>query len=325
MSERIALIFGIGGQDGVLLAQELLAAGYEVHGTSRQPSINWQPFHYLGLAEERVTVHRCCFRDVQEVVELFASVQPTHVFHLAAQSSVSISFNQPYESSVSILGVTAMILEAVKKALPDSRLFHAASSECFGLAGQNPGSSDFCFDPVSPYGIAKTAACALITHYRKTSELFCVNGYLYNHESEFRADDFVVPKIFKAALDIKEGRSDVLELGNVDIRRDFGLASEYVTCMRLMLEQSEPQDVSIATGTGITIRDVVNTIFDHYGLDPGLHLTSNDKFIRVHEAKKVIGDPVTAERVLGWQAEHRGTRVFQELAQRRDRYMSWCS
>lgn len=308
MSEpKRALITGITGQDGSYLAELLLEKGYEVHGLIRRSStFNTARIDHLYQdphdPEARLFLHYADLTDGSRLVTLLERIAPHEVYHLAAQSHVRVSFDEPeFTGDVTGLGTTRL-LEAIRVADVPARFYQASSSEMFG-ATPPPQAEDTPFYPRSPYGAAKLYAYWMTRNYREAYGLFAVNGILFNHESPRRGETFVTRKITMAVAAIAEGRADELWLGNLDAARDWGYAKEYVEAMWLMLQAEQPDDFVIATGTSYTVRDFVQLSFDHVGLDWEKYVKFDPRYLRPTEVDNLIGDATKAEAVLGWKPQ----------------------
>ena len=308
MTERKrAIITGITGQDGSYLAELLLEKGYEVHGLIRRSStFNTARIDHLYVdphdPEARLFLHYADLTDGSRLVTLLERIAPHEVYHLAAQSHVRVSFDEPeYTGDVTGLGTTRL-LEAIRVSEVPARFYQASSSEMFG-ATPPPQAEDTPFYPRSPYGAAKVYAYWMTRNYREAYGLFAVNGILFNHESPRRGETFVTRKITMAVAAIAEGRADELWLGNLDAARDWGYAKEYVEAMWLMLQADEPDDFVIATGTSYTVRDFVELSFGHVGLDWEKYVKFDPRYLRPTEVDNLIGDASKAEAVLGWKPQ----------------------
>src|SRR5215475_14767499 len=244
-----ALILGASGQDGTYLAELLLKRGLNVHGTSRDKEISgFANLRALGIYDA-MTLHSAVVSDFRSVVEVLKAVEPHYIFNLAAQSSVGFSFAQPVETIDSIMHGTINVMEAMRFLGLEARFYNAASSECFGnTSPQVPANETTPFRPRSPYAVGKAAAFWAVANYREAYGLFACSGLLFNHESPFRPTRFVTQKIVRGATDVAEGKQPVLELGALDLSRDWGWAAEYVEAMRRMLDHPQPEDFVIATG-----------------------------------------------------------------------------
>ncbi|HYN85821.1 MAG TPA: GDP-mannose 4,6-dehydratase [Pyrinomonadaceae bacterium] len=310
-----ALITGITGQDGSYLAELLLSKGYEVHGIIRRASTFntgridhlYQDPHIHGV---HLFLHYGDIADSTNLIKLLYRVQPDEVYHLAAQSHVRVSFDIPeYTGDVTGLS-TIRILEAIREAGLKSKFYQASSSEMFGKVQEVPQSETTPFYPRSPYGAAKVYAFWATVNYRESYDMFACNGILFNHESERRGETFVTRKITRAAAAIKAGLQDKLYLGNLDAKRDWGYAKEYVEAMWLMLQQDVPDDYVIATGETHTVGEFLEEAFTHVGLDWRKHVEIDPKYYRPAEVDLLVGDASKAKRVLGWEPKV----TFKELA-----------
>lgn len=303
---KTAFITGITGQDGSYLAELLLDKGYTVHGLIRRAStFNTHRIDHLYRdphdPDARLFLHYGDLTDSSRLTTLLEKVEPDEVYHLAAQSHVRVSFDEPaYTGDVTGLGTTR-ILEALRAAQVPARFYQASSSEMFGSTAP-PQSETSPFQPRSPYAAAKVYSYWMARNYREAYGMFAVNGILFNHESPRRGETFVSRKISMAAARIASGLQDVLYLGNLDARRDWGYAKEYVEAMWLMLQAAEPEDFVIATGTSYSVRDFLNFTFGHVGLDWEEHVRFDDRYLRPTEVDDLVGDPSTAHRVLAWEA-----------------------
>jgi GDPmannose 4,6-dehydratase len=307
MSDRkVALITGITGQDGSYLAELLLAKGYEVHGLIRRAStFNTSRIDHLYRdphdPDARMFLHYGDLTDGSRLVTLMERIGPAEVYHLAAQSHVRVSFDEPdYTGDVTGLGTTRL-LEAIRVSEVPARFYQASSSEMFG-ATPPPQNEDTPFYPRSPYGAAKVYSYWMTRNYREAYGLFAVNGILFNHESPRRGETFVTRKITMAVAAIKAGQQSELWLGNLDAARDWGYAKEYVEAMWLMLQTDTPRDYVVATGTTYTVRDFVELAFAHAGLDWQDYVRFDPRYLRPTEVDDLIGDPSRATELLGWKA-----------------------
>ncbi len=309
-----ALITGITGQDGSYLAELLLEQGYEVHGIVRRSSTFntaridhlYQDPHIEGV---RLFLHYGDLADGSALARLLARVQPQEIYNLAAQSHVKVSFDVPeYTGDVTGLGTTRL-LEAIREVGIKPRFYQASSSELFGKVQEVPQRETTPFYPRSPYAAAKCYAYWMTVNYREAYELFACNGILFNHESERRGPTFVTRKISRAAAAIKLGRQDKLFLGNLEARRDWGYAPDYVRAMWLMLQADVPDDYVVATGETHTVREFVELAFGRLGLDWKKHVEVDPRYFRPTEVDLLIGDPSKARALLGWEPKVR----FEEL------------
>ncbi len=303
-----ALITGITGQDGSYLAEWLLEKGYEVHGVVRRSST--ENFDRIAHLTGRIQLHQADLLDQLSLIDVLKRVQPLEVYNLAAMSFVPTSWQQPVlTGEFTAIGVTRM-LEAIRLLDPKGiRFYQASSSEMFGKVQETPQKESTPFYPRSPYGVAKVYGHYLTVNYRESYGMFACSGILFNHESPRRGLEFVTRKITNAAARIKRGLAKELRLGNLDARRDWGFAGDYVQAMWLMLQQKEPDDYVIATGETHTVREAVETAFAHVGLDWKKYVVLDPALVRPAEVDLLIGDASKAERLLGWRP-----RVgFQEL------------
>jgi len=301
-----ALITGITGQDGSYLAELLLDKGYEVHGLIRRASTFntaridhlYQDPHEEGA---RLFLHYGDLSDGARLVTLLHRIQPDEIYHLGAQSHVRVSFDEPEHTGDTTALGTTRLLEALRITELPARFYQASSSEMFG-ATPPPQGEDTLFHPRSPYAAAKVYAYWMTRNYRDAYGLFAVNGILFNHESPRRGETFVTRKITMAVARIAAGQQKELYLGNLDARRDWGYAPEYVEGMWRMLQADQPADYVLATGTSFSVRDFVQLSFEHAGLDWERHVRLDARYLRPTEVDDLIGDASRAERDLGWKA-----------------------
>ena len=307
-SPKRALITGITGQDGSYLAELLLEQGYEVHGMVRRAST--EKFDRIEHLRERVTLHQGDLLDQRSLVDTLRAARPDEVYNLAAMSFVALSWVQPtLTADFTGVGVTRM-LEAVREACPEARFYQASSSEMFGKVREVPQNEDTPLYPRSPYGVAKVYGHFITINYRESYNLHATSGILFNHESPRRGLEFVTRKITWHAAAIKHGLRDKLALGNLDAKRDWGYAKDYVVAMWLMLQQDEPEDFVIATGHTHTVRECVQVAFDEAGLgDWEQYVEIDPQFVRPAEVDLLIGDPTKAKEQLGWVPE----TTFEQL------------
>jgi GDPmannose 4,6-dehydratase len=299
--QRRALITGITGQDGSYLAEFLLEQGYEVHGLVRRTSI--QGLTRIAHLAGRLTLHDGDLCDQGSLLRVVQAARPHEVYNLAAQSWVPGSWTAPAATAeVTALGVLRM-LEAVRTVDPTIRFYQASSSEMFGLPvpGQHMQNEQTRFWPRSPYGVAKVFGHHITVNYRESYGIFACSGILFNHESPRRGLEFVTRKVTRAAARIKLGLDQELRLGNLDARRDWGYARDYVRAMWLMLQQTEPDDYVIATGQSHTVRELVEVAFEYLGLDPAAHVRVDPALLRPADVAHLCGDAAKARARLGWQ------------------------
>ncbi len=301
---KTALIIGVSGQDGAYLAKLLLGKGYRVVGTSRDAQMN--SFGNLSRLDIKNDVNResMGLNDFRSVMQVLNKVRPDEIFNLAGQSSVSLSFDQPMDAFESISIGTLNLLECLRLLEMPARFYNACSSECFGNTNGHAANEITPFRPRSPYAMAKSAAFWAIANYREAYDLFACSGILFNHESHLRPVRFVTRKIVQAACRIAEGLQDKLELGNIDIKRDWGWAPEYVEAMWLMLQQKEPDDFVIATGKTCSLKDLVRLVFARLGLNWEDHVQCQPELLRPTDVLVSRADPSKALKKLGWKAKY---------------------
>lgn len=314
MSKR-ALITGVTGQDGAYLARALLTKGYEVYGLVRrsasaefmQERLKWLNIHGdVNLVDGDMI-------DLSSLIRLCRSIQPDEIYNLAAQSFVTSSWNQPFlTGEVTALGATNL-LEAMRLEVPSARFYQASSSEMYGLVQQAVQSEVTPFYPRSPYAVAKLYAHWIAVNYRESFNLHVSSGILFNHESPLRGIEFVTRKVTDGVARIKLGLTDKLKLGNLDARRDWGHAADYVEAMWAMIQQDIPDDYVIATGRTTTVRQMCQIAFSHAGLNMEDHVEVDPALIRPAEVDVLIGDPSKAKRVLGWEAKTDLETMMREM------------
>lgn len=315
MTAKTALITGITGQDGAYLAQLLLEKGYKVIGAMPRRSSsgvnNWR-LEWLGITEQ-VIFEDADMLDVSSFVRIIQKYQPDEVYNLAAQSFVQTSWDQPIlTGQVTGLGATH-ILEAVRMIKPDTRFYQASTSEMYGLIQEPMQSETTPFYPRSPYAAAKLYAHWMTVNYRESFDMYTCSGILFNHESPLRGLEFVTRKVTDAVARIKLGLQDELRLGNIDAKRDWGHARDYVNAMWLMLQQDKADDYVIATGLTTTVRDMCRIAFEHTDLNMDNHLVIDPKFFRPAEVDVLLGNPAKAEQALGWKAETTLEQMITEM------------
>ena len=299
MSARRALITGITGQDGSYLAEFLLEQGYEVHGMVRRAST--EKFERIDHLRDRVKLHQGDLLDHRSLVDALRDSCPDEVYNLAAMSFVATSWIQPtLTAEFTGTGVTRL-LEAMREVCPDARFYQASSSEMFGKVLEVPQVETTPFYPRSPYGVAKVYGHFITVNYRESYGLHASSGILFNHESPRRGLEFVTRKITWHAAAIKLGMVGKLSLGNLDAKRDWGFAGDYVKAMWLMLQQDEPGDYVIATGSAHSVRDCLEIAFDHAGLSVENHVDVDPAMLRPAEVEHLIGNPAKARLRLGWE------------------------
>jgi len=311
MSVKRALIMGITGQDGSYLAELLLAKGYEVHGIVRRVALE-DPTRRLGRIAhllDRVSLHAASLESFPSVYRVFRSVLPDECYHLAAQSFVSYSFDDEFSTLNTNINGTHFILAALKDVAPQCHFYFAGSSEMFGNAEQVPQTEATRFHPRSAYGISKVAGFELTRNYREAYGAHASSGILFNHESQRRGFEFVTRKITVGLSQILAGKSKELRLGNLDAKRDWGHARDYVEAMWHMLQQEEPDDYVVATGETHSVREFAERAFHLAGLDPNRYIVSAPELYRPAEVHLLVGDSSKARAKFGWKAK----TSFQDL------------
>ncbi len=317
MSKKKALVTGVTGQDGAYLSQLLLDQGYEVHGLLRRSAsadVVDARLRWLGI-RERIVLHDGDLIDLSSLIRVLEEVKPAEVYNLGAQSFVKSSWQQPLlTGTVTGLGAANM-LEAVRLACPEARFYQASSSEMFGLRQAEVQSEHTPFYPRSPYAAAKLYAHWMTVYYRESFGLHASSGILFNHESPLRGIEFVTRKITDAVARIKLGCQNELALGNLEARRDWGHARDYVKAMWLMLQQEKPDDYVVATGRSETVRTFCKLAFDYVGLRMEDHVVVDARFFRPAEVDALCGDPAKAREKLGWRPETTLEQLVAEMVE----------
>lgn len=311
MSRKRAVITGITGQDGSYLAELLLKKGYEVFGLVRRSStVN---FERIGHLQDQIELISGDLLDQKSLVSALQAARPQEVYNLGAQSFVPVSWEQPMlTGEVTGLGVTR-ILEAIRACDENIRFYQASTSELFGKAQETPQNEQTAFYPRSPYGVSKLYAHWITINYRESYGLFACTGILFNHESPRRGREFVTRKITHGVARIKCGLDSELRLGNLDARRDWGHASDFVRAMWMMLQQDEPDDYVIATGASRTIGEFCEVAFAHAGLDWRQYVVVDERFLRPAEVHTLLGDATKAREKLGWEPEVGFEEMVQQM------------
>jgi len=307
-----AIIFGVSGQDGSYLAKLLLQKGYTVFGVSRSAlNINFGNHLKLGI-QDQINYVSVALNDYSSVFKLIMKIQPNEIYNLAGQSSVAISFEQPLETIESIFLGTLNILESIRISQLPIKFYSAGSSECFGNIS-SAVSEETPFRPRSPYGVAKAACYWKVANYREVYNLFSCTGILFNHESPLRKENFVTKKIVSTAYRIACGSNEKLSLGNINIKRDWGWAPEYVESMWLMLQQDYADDFIVATGQTISLRQFIIDVFDHMNLDWEKYVVYDDSLLRAKDIINIVSDPSKAKKKLNWQAKIKGDTLVKKM------------
>lgn len=296
-----ALITGITGQDGSYLADFLLGKGYEVWGMVRRSST--ENFDRIEHIKDKITLRQADLLDQLSIVELIDECRPAEVYNLAAQSFVPTSWAQPLlTGEFDALGVTK-VLEAIRLIDKNIKFYQASSSEMFGKVKEVPQTENTPFYPRSPYGVAKAYGHFITVNYRESYNIFAVSGILFNHESPRRGLEFVTRKISHGVAKIKLGLADKIELGNLDAKRDWGFAPDYVRAMWMMLQHDKPDNFVVATGKNHSVRDFCEIAFKYVDLDYKKYVTTNPAYMRPAEVDILLGDPSHAKKTLGWEPE----------------------
>ncbi len=310
---KVALIIGISGQDGAYLTDLLLKNNYTILGTSREPNLYSRAnFKKLGINED-VDIKKLDPTNFKEVKDIITNINPCEIYNLTGQSSVGMSFKDPISTFESISISTLNILEVIRIYNKNIKYYNASSGEMFGDLQKGSANENTNFNPKSPYAVAKVAAHLQVRVYRESYGLFASSGILFNHESPLRNDKFVSTKIIKAVVNINNGNQTSLELGNIDIKRDWGYAREYVEAMWKMLQIKHPEDLVIATGESYSLRDFVESAFSYFNLNYEEHLICNSNYERPNEITSVQADPSKAYDILGWKARTNMHNLIKKL------------
>ena len=309
---KTAIITGVTGQDGSYLSQLLLEEGYKVVGLVRSyiyPKMD--KLEYLGIKGD-VLLEPCDLSDHSQIIRIFEKYKPDEIYNLAAQSSVSLSFSQPVSTIQFNIVSVLNILEAIRLVDPKIKLYQASSSEMFGKVDDLPIRENTVIHPLSPYAISKASAHWIAINYREVHDLYTSCGILFNHESYLRSENFFVKKVMQEAIKIKYGMADKLEVGNIDIKRDFGYAKEYVKAMYLMLQQEKPGDYIVCSGTSISLRSIIEHVFNRLEI-PLEKLVISPKLFRPTEIMNNYGDNQKAKKTLGWKYDYSFYEVLDIL------------
>ncbi len=310
-----ALITGITGQDGSYLSEFLLEKGYEVHGIVRRVALEdpkhrmWRINHIL----DQIQVHPASLESYPSLFSVISKVQPDELYHLAAQSFVTYSFEDEFSTLNTNINGTHFILSAFKEAAPDCRFYFAASSEMFGKVQETPQTEKTPFYPRSPYGISKVAGFDLTRNYREAYDLFACSGILFNHESPRRGYEFVTRKISSHVARIKLGKEKELKLGNLDAMRDWGHAKDYIEGMWMMLQQDRPDDYVVCTGKTHSVREFADLAFSVFNMNYEDYVVVDPMFYRPSEVELLVGNCQKAESILGWKNECSFPQLVEEM------------
>lgn len=307
-----AIIFGITGQDGSLLANYLLKKNYLITGTTRNKN-NIRNLQYLQI-EKNIVIKEVDTFSLTQIFKLIENEQPDEIYNMSGQSSVGLSTTEPMETYHSIFNTTLYILESIKTINKKIKFFNPSSTECFGSATNKPFDENSIYNPFSPYATAKSITHSLVNNYRSTYGIHACTGILSNHESYLRPVEFVSKKIIQGAYNISIGIIKELEVGNISIVRDWGWAEEYIEAMYLMMKQDDPDDFIIATGKSITLEQFISHSFGIFNLDYKKHIKINKSLIRKNELKKTLLNTQKAEKKLKWRAKFNAYDVIDKLA-----------
>ena len=301
--KKSALITGITGQDGSYLAEFLLKKNYEVHGVVRRVALEDKTHRFWRIQDilNEIKLHSASLESYASIIKIIQRIQPNEIYHLGAQSYIDYAFKDEFSTLNTNINGTHYILSAIKDFSPKSKFYFAGSSEMYGKVLQIPQTEKTPFYPRSIYGISKVAGFDLTRNYREAYNLFCASGILFNHESPRRGFEFVTRKISHAVAKIKLGLQHKLELGNLDSKRDWGHAKDYVEAMWLILQQKKPQDFVVATGKQFTVRDFAREAFKYVNLNYKDFVKINKEFIRPSEVDTLLGNPIKAKNILKWK------------------------
>tara|TARA_Y100001960_G_C14649197_1_gene814926 strand:- start:40 stop:1005 length:966 start_codon:yes stop_codon:yes gene_type:complete len=313
MPGKKIIIFGVSGQDGSYLAKLLLSKGFKVYGTSRDAEVQkFSNLKTLGI-KERISVVSVAINDFGSVFQCIKNISPDVIYNLASQSSVALSFSQPHETMESIELGTLNILESIRLYGKEIKFYNACSSECFGDTGETKADEKTPFNPLSPYAVSKAAAFWTVKNYREAYGISACSGILFNHESPLRQDRFVTKKIINAAVDISKGKNKTLNLGNIDIIRDWGWAPDYVEAMWLMMENNISEDFVVATGISKSLKDFLSISFEYLNLNWKNYVSIDENLYRPTDISKNIGNPNKIKKQLGWKAKYSFHEMIKEI------------
>jgi GDPmannose 4,6-dehydratase len=322
---KTALITGITGQDGPYLSEWLLSKNYRVVGFAPDTSeFQMRNLKYLNLLD-RVELFTANLLDLSNIIRIIEKVKPHEIYHLAAQSSVGLSFDQPIGTLEFNIISTANLLEAIRIINPKIRFYNASSSEMYGNVkeSQLPVTEESVLHPVSPYAISKASAHWITINYREAYGLYSTCGILFNHESVLRGKNFVTKKILDTAIKIKQGKESELVLGNISISRDWGYAPEFIKAMWLMLQQEKPDDFVICSGEHHSLEIFARTVFEKLDLDYDKHVKTDKKHLRPVDLKIIYGDNSKAKKVLNWKYDHTLNGLIEKLIEDEYKYLEW--
>lgn len=309
---KTAIITGITGQDGAYLSKLLLEKGYRVVGLTRKyNSASFDKIAYLGIKDD-ILIEECDLLDISALIQIISKYKPDEIYNLAAQSSVSLSFKEPISTiqfnTISVLN----LLEAIRTVDKNIKFYQASSSEMYGKVENLPVTEQTVIHPLSPYAVSKAAAHWTVVNYRESYNLFACCGVLFNHDSYLRNKDFFIKKIIQEAIKIKQNAQDVIKIGNIDVKRDFGYAPEYVKAIWLMLQQTEPEDYIICSGKSISLREILYYVFDKLELDKDKIIIDNNLY-RPIDIKDIYGDSCKAKNKLNWDYDLNFFNVLDKI------------
>lgn len=297
---KVAIITGVGGQDGAYLAELLLKKDYRVIGTTRKnTSTPLKNLRYLNIADQ-IIVEQCDLTKPSEAVRLIETYHPDEVYNLTGQSSVGLSFKKPATTITSNILPTLNILEAIRTINPRIKFYQASSSDMFGSIERLPATENTRFNPLSPYAVSKVSAHLITKNYRESFEIFAVSGILFNHESFLRENTFFVKKMIKEAVAVSKKEQDVIHVGNINVKRDFGFAPKYAEAMWLMLQQDTPKDMLVCSGQSVSLRDIAEYILNKFNI-PKEKLVIDEGLFRISDIPDMYGDNAKTRQELGWE------------------------
>ena len=316
MNKKVALITGITGQDGSYLAELLLKKGYEVHGIVRRESLeDEEKLKNIKAIKEKLFLHEGSLSDHLSIYKVFSRVLPDECYHLSASSFVNYSFNDEFQTMSNNFNSTHYLLSTIREVKKECKFYFASSSEMFGEPNETPQTEDTAFHPKSIYGISKVSSHYLLKNYREKENIFACTGIMYNHESPRRGNQFVTKKIISSAVKIKQGLQNKLYLGNLDAKRDWGYAPDYVKAMWMMLQAPKADDYILATGKLHTVREFLDITFSYLGLDYKDYVEVDPKFFRASEHNPLCGNPQKIKETLGWENSKSLQDIIEEIIQ----------
>ena len=314
MNKKVALITGITGQDGSYLAEFLLEKGYEVHGIVRRESLeDEEKLKNIKAIKEKLFLHEGSLSDHLSIYKVFSKVLPDECYHLSASSFVNYSFNDEFQTMSNNFNSTHYLLSTIREVKKECKFYFASSSEMFGEPNETPQTEDTAFNPKSIYGISKVSSHYLLKNYREKENIFACTGIMYNHESPRRGNQFVTKKIISSAVKIKQGLQKKLYLGNLDAKRDWGYAPDYVKAMWMMLQVPRADDYILATGKLHTVREFLDITFSYLGLDYKNYVEVDPKFFRASEYNPLCGNSQKIKDNLGWENSKNLQNIIEEM------------